>query len=371
MNKKYLVGYLVLSCLFISATFGQEKSFEILGKVKGKHIRKIEILYVPIGSDFIVDKKIVFVKNKRFSFKGSLAYPYAVYFRYNDSVRSKLFFLDSGVQHITVRAMKGKPLVNNIHDLEYSKYLQKKQNAYEKNINKVINTFNITKTNNGGSQDSISNTFNQKLNTINEEKHYILKEYLNNNSSSFVALWLLFFELRKNIYIANIAEPFQNDNFTHSEIGLLQKIKETITGKMNISPGNKIPLLTFYDKERRGFNFFELNSEKYLLEFWFSNCGPCIKQFPDLKRIAQQYDTSYFSIIGISTDADINLWKKTVLNYELPWVNLIDLDKNVNNVFKIFSFPTNILINRYGEVLKVNIDLIELEKLLKEDFRND
>lgn len=368
MEKKYHICFLLLNCLLFSTTFGQEYSFEILGKVKDKYIRKVEILFVPIGSDFSVEQKVVSVIKKHFSFKGSLSYPYAVYFRYNDSVRSKLFFLDSGKQLVTVKTMNGKPIARNIHDIEYSNYLSKKLDKQQHKINNLVNAFNVSKAKDWSRQDS--SFFKKSLNTLIEEKHFILKEYLSKNSSSFAALWLLFFELRKNLFTTNIAEAFQSNNF-QSEIGLLQKITETITSKAEISVGNKIPISTFFNEEKRKFDLLSMNSEKYLLEFWFSNCGPCIKQFPDLKRISQQFDPSYFSIIGISTDTDIDLWKKAVLNYELPWVNLIDLDKNVYDVFKIFSFPTNILIDKNGEILKVNIGLIELEKYLKEGYLAD
>ena len=40
------------------------------------------------------------------------------------------------------------------------------------------------------------------------------------------------------------------------------------------------------------------------IDFWASWCGPCVKSFPWMNKIQQQYKTQGFTVISINLDAD-------------------------------------------------------------------
>lgn len=44
------------------------------------------------------------------------------------------------------------------------------------------------------------------------------------------------------------------------------------------------------------------NNQYYLIDFWYSHCGPCIEGFPKLKKIYNQFHNRGFDIISISVD---------------------------------------------------------------------
>lgn len=109
-----------------------------------------------------------------------------------------------------------------------------------------------------------------------------------------------------------------------------------------------------------------INKKEFtLLSFWYHNCGPCIQKFPNLISLHEKF-SHRFQVIGISTD-DINSkdqWLLKILQHKLPWVNLIDLEQQSYNNFKIQVFPFTYLVNLKGEIIKINPSLAELIEFL-------
>ena len=107
--------------------------------------------------------------------------------------------------------------------------------------------------------------------------------------------------------------------------------------------------------------FFDINGNtkhisdylgKYLLlDFWFSNCGPCIAAIPEMKEIAKTYSEK-LTIISISIDSDA-IWKKAMNEHNMPWVNIRD-PKAISGVaanYGVYGMPNYIMISPEGEIV--------------------
>ena len=117
------------------------------------------------------------------------------------------------------------------------------------------------------------------------------------------------------------------------------------------------------------FNVSEHFGSKYILiDFWFSSCVPCIRQFPKLKELYKKFHPKGLEIIGISTDRtkDINKWNKVIRKNKINWKHLLDENTVESSRLSINSFPTNFLLNSEGIILKKNVSLDELELLLSD-----
>ena len=110
------------------------------------------------------------------------------------------------------------------------------------------------------------------------------------------------------------------------------------------------------------------NAHFTLVDFWFSHCKPCIKDFPYYKLLLEKYTNIDFNIIGISIDrkSDFNLWLNTIKKYNLNWAQFNDEDGKIANYFNITAFPTNFLLNNKGIIIAKNISIIKLKEFLKE-----
>lgn len=102
-----------------------------------------------------------------------------------------------------------------------------------------------------------------------------------------------------------------------------------------------------------------------LVDFWFSNCKPCISQFPKLTAIYEQYKNKGFEIIGISTDEQPGDWKDAIAKYNLSWQQLWDGKKLTLDRLFIRAFRTNLLLDANGKIVQKDIELFQLEELLK------
>lgn len=89
-----------------------------------------------------------------------------------------------------------------------------------------------------------------------------------------------------------------------------------------------------------------LGSNRYvLLDFWFAACGPCRWEMPRIKAARQTYRERGFEVVGIARDKDAEAWKQAIAADGMTWVNLIDPDGRVCELYAVTKFPTNYLID--------------------------
>lgn len=104
-----------------------------------------------------------------------------------------------------------------------------------------------------------------------------------------------------------------------------------------------------------------------LLDFWFSRCGPCLESFPDLIKLYNRTDRSKLEILGISIDdkRSIELWKHTIVNNNIPWINWLDPDYSISyRTFSIELYPTKVLLDRNRRIIKINPENVEIENII-------
>ena len=95
-----------------------------------------------------------------------------------------------------------------------------------------------------------------------------------------------------------------------------------------------------------------------LIDFWASWCGPCREKTPNLLKQYNLTDTSKFQIIAISIDNDKNYWLKAIKDDKITWKNYIDQggwQGTIAKTFAITSIPKNILVDRNGKIVALDI----------------
>lgn len=87
-----------------------------------------------------------------------------------------------------------------------------------------------------------------------------------------------------------------------------------------------------------------------LLDFWGTWCPPCRESVPMLADIRKKFLNRPFQIIGISSDEDEQAWKSFISAHHMDWSEYRDNSGQVQEVFKINSFPTFIVLDRDGVI---------------------
>lgn len=100
------------------------------------------------------------------------------------------------------------------------------------------------------------------------------------------------------------------------------------------------------------FNPATVDGKIVLLDFWATWCSPCLAAFPALKALQDKFDNDKFQLISIalySGDAEQLGWIKD--EYQLTHTMLVG-DANVPIVYGIIGFPTYLLMDRDGRLLR-------------------
>lgn len=194
-----------------------------------------------------------------------------------------------------------------------------------------------------------------------------LAEYIKENPDSFVGLWMLIERFSSAGYSPTYKKMATSFSDKMKQEELWKILYEDMTS-IRILKNKKFPDLVLQTVELKKRKLALPKAKFTLIDFWFSHCQPCLKTFPKLKELYKQYHNAGFEIIGISVDRTkyIKDWQEVIKEKELDWPQYLDENGVLAKEEKIISFPTNFLLNEKGEVIRKNISLEELEKLLKQ-----
>lgn len=284
----------------------------------------------------------IFIPNNRVVLEGKVddVYPINVWGLGDEN---EYFFISPGKNHI-----------NNLNDLyneEYRLIKSKLHNLYD-----VYELGDL-----------------EKIKEASLDNDRILSNYILENNNSLVAFYLLGNRILNHGKINQFIEEGLNnfsDDFKKSDKYKFLFEKYKILSSNTLFADNIFHFkdISLNDVE---IDFKQFQSKKYVLvDFWYSNCGPCIAQFPDYKDIYSEYKNRGFEIVNISTDKSkfISRWKKVIKEKGLDWVQYLDENGVEALKLNITIFPTNFLLDDSGKVILKNIHPEELRQFLKENL---
>jgi thiol-disulfide isomerase/thioredoxin len=93
----------------------------------------------------------------------------------------------------------------------------------------------------------------------------------------------------------------------------------------------------------------ELRGKIVVLNFWFIKCSPCVMEMPDLNELSAMYDPKNVVFLAITFDnKDLveQFLTTTQFDYTIA-ANAMD----AINIYGVRSFPTNMVINKEGQIV--------------------
>ncbi|WP_396170835.1 peroxiredoxin family protein [Flavobacterium sp.] len=123
------------------------------------------------------------------------------------------------------------------------------------------------------------------------------------------------------------------------------KLEGTIINELNLEDINGFK-----------FNLVNLKGKVIVLNFWFTQCKPCVAEFPELNELKEKYKSQPVEFFAVTFNNKETI-DKFLLNHKLDFT-IIPNGKLLIEKFKIPHYPYNILINKNGEVEYINDVLV-------------
>lgn len=94
-----------------------------------------------------------------------------------------------------------------------------------------------------------------------------------------------------------------------------------------------------------------LRGKVVLVDFWATDCPPCMAQFPELKELHERFTALGLVILGISCDSDPKHTERVLQQMKISWPNFTS-EKGLSNehcmAFGVSGIPDCFLIDREG-----------------------
>ncbi|HKF50073.1 MAG TPA: TlpA disulfide reductase family protein [Terracidiphilus sp.] len=85
-----------------------------------------------------------------------------------------------------------------------------------------------------------------------------------------------------------------------------------------------------------------------LLNFWWSQCGPCIQEAPALLQLHRDFPN--IEILGVSIDTDSGSYHRFLRRYGINYANVMDPDQKAAKMYHTDGWPETYIIDRQGVI---------------------
>jgi len=148
-------------------------------------------------------------------------------------------------------------------------------------------------------------------------------------------------------------------------------VKEKYQHLEGMLAGSNAPKFTLENPAGELTSLKDFRGNYIYIDFWATWCKPCVKEFPDLKRIQNQYKDKNIVFISISIDKpdDKEKWKAFVADEKLGGVQLHadqETKDRLSKALNIKSIPRFILIDSEGKIIDANAARPSNPKLVKQ-----
>lgn len=136
-----------------------------------------------------------------------------------------------------------------------------------------------------------------------------------------------------------------------------------LTPKMNVGIGDALPDFTLRDIKGREWSNMDLMAKKTVINFWFTGCGPCIKEMPELGRWVRKYrDVTFLAVTFESAERIEQIIKDNKFRFH----QLVN-DDHLGTQVGVSSYPFTVVLDEEGRItlIEVGTSPVQRENIVK------
>ncbi len=227
----------------------------------------------------------------------------------------------------------------------------------------------------------ISNLVLQIPDSIIKESDYLIAKAKDNKEVFKYLVWFITnYSERSNImgmdaaFVHMVETYYMTNKAFWIKPDQLQKITERATKLKPLLLGKVAPNVTVMDSVGRKHSLHNVKAKYTVLYIWSTDCGHCKKMTPVLKDYYIENKAKGIEVFALCTETDMDEWKKKVLEYNAPWINVWDPINmsNFRDMYDVYSTPIIYLLDKDKKIIAKRIDVEQLkeflDKMMKEEI---
>lgn len=121
--------------------------------------------------------------------------------------------------------------------------------------------------------------------------------------------------------------------------------------------GVEAPELRLTDLKGDPANVADAKGKVLLVDFWATNCPPCLAEFPKLKQLYADKHEEGFEVLGISLDDSPDTVDAFQAQAKLPWRMVCEAEqvRQAREKYKVRTIPSLFLVGRDGRIAQVDL----------------
>jgi len=170
---------------------------------------------------------------------------------------------------------------------------------------------------------------------------YIPELYVNKRKGKIKIKAAVFKERREGEELSEFYEKIRLELKAKRQGAFLKKKEST-----------RIPTPNFVALDMSGtkYSLKDLRGKVVVLNFWFTHCKPCVKEFPILNEMVKKYKNRE-DIVFLAFTFNTKEQLKPFLEKHEFLYKIIPNSKKIIHDFNIITFPKNIIINTKGKIV--------------------
>lgn len=209
-----------------------------------------------------------------------------------------------------------------------------------------------------------------------------LKDAASHHTDPDVRATAIYYQLNNAFHkgdLQNAMSYYKELTQKYSNTTYAQWAKQMFAVNKSVAVGKPVPnfKVTSLTNPKVTFSRKSMLGHYYMIDFWATWCGPCVRSLPGLTRAYEKYKNKNFTILSLSLDdspKDVIKFHKE--RFRMPWHNAFLKGAFQNKIAKRFdvtAIPSPILVNKKGIVIAQGLDLrgsnldMTLAQYLKKD----